>query len=90
MGGSTINYLKDVCDGNAYHIRNRFCSPGVNFTNILQAPFCMKVFCAAFLWLHYGFEIFWRKYIGTKAACRRLMKLTTCVNSHQHYTILFV
>jgi len=38
--------------------------------------FCTKVFWAAFLWSQFGFEIFWRKNIGAKAAHKMLMKLT--------------
>jgi len=29
-----------------------------NFTNILRAVFCLKVFCKAFLQLQFGFAIF--------------------------------
>jgi len=39
--------------------------------------FCMKVLCAAFLLLQFGFVIFWQKNSGKKAACKMLMKLTT-------------
>jgi len=37
----------------------------------------MKVLCAAFLLLQFGFVIFWQKNSGKKAACKMLMKLTT-------------
>ncbi len=50
--------------------------PGVNFTNILWAAFCMKVFYAVFLRLQFGFVIFWQKEFGTKAAHKILVKLT--------------
>jgi len=40
----------------------------------------MKGVCAAFLWLQFGFVIFWHKNIGAKAACKILMKLTAVVN----------
>jgi hypothetical protein len=50
--------------------------PGVNFTNILQAAFLYKVFCAAFMCLQFGFVIFWQKDIGTKAAHKMLVKLS--------------
>jgi len=43
--------------------------------------FC--VCCAAFLQLRFGFVIFWRKNIGTKAAHKMLMKLTTALGSLQ-------
>jgi len=36
----------------------------------------MKVLCAAFLLLQYGFVTFWQKIIGAKAAHKMLMKLT--------------
>jgi hypothetical protein len=38
--------------------------------------FHMKVFCAAFTYLQFGFEIFWRKDFGTKAAHKMLVNLT--------------
>jgi hypothetical protein len=34
------------------------------------------VLCAAFLYLHFGFEFFWCKNIGAKGARKMLMKLT--------------
>jgi hypothetical protein len=37
--------------------------------------FHMKVFCAAFMWLKFGFVIFWQKDFGAKAAHRMLVKL---------------
>jgi hypothetical protein len=40
----------DLCD-----VRNL---PGVNFTNILRAPFCTKVSRKTFLRLHFWFELF--------------------------------
>ncbi len=38
--------------------------------------FQTKVFCAAFMCLQFGFEIFWRKDLGVKAAHKMLVKLT--------------
>jgi len=38
--------------------------------------FGMKVFCAAFKCLQFGFVIFWRKDFGAKAAHKMLVKLT--------------
>jgi hypothetical protein len=38
--------------------------------------FGMKVFCAAFMCLQFGFGIFWQKDYGTKAAHKMLVKLT--------------
>jgi len=40
--------------------------------------FCTKVFYATNLSLKFGFVIFWQKNIGSKAARKMLMKLTTC------------
>ena len=37
----------------------------------------MKVFCAAFLGLQFGFVIFWRKEFIAKAVRKLLLKLTT-------------
>ncbi len=51
--------------------------PGVNFINILHAPFGTKSLCKAFFYLHFGFLIFWGRCIGLKAVCKMLMKLTT-------------
>jgi hypothetical protein len=36
----------------------------------------MKVFCAAFMCLQFGFVIFWQKDFGAKAAHKMLVKLT--------------
>jgi hypothetical protein len=36
----------------------------------------MKVFCAAFMCLQFGFVIFWGKDFGAKAAHKMLVKLT--------------
>jgi hypothetical protein len=36
----------------------------------------MKVFCAAFMCLQFGFVIFWRKDFGAKAAHKMWVKLT--------------
>jgi hypothetical protein len=36
----------------------------------------MKVFCAAFMCLKFGFVIYWQKDFGTKAAHKMLVKLT--------------
>jgi len=49
----------------------------VNLTYILPAAFCMKVFCKDFLYLRFGFVNFWQKNIGSKAACKILVKIAT-------------
>jgi hypothetical protein len=36
----------------------------------------MKVFCATFMCLQFGFVIFWQKDFGAKAAHKMLVKLT--------------
>jgi hypothetical protein len=41
--------------------------------------FCVKVFCAPFMYLQFGFVIFWRNDFGAKAAHKMLVKLTPCV-----------
>jgi hypothetical protein len=51
-------------------------TPGVNFTNILQAAFCTKFLCAASMRLQFGFAMFWHKDFGAKAARKMLVKLT--------------
>jgi hypothetical protein len=38
--------------------------------------FHTKVFCTAFMCLHFGFVIFWQKDFDTKAAHKMLVKLT--------------
>ncbi len=53
---------------------------GANFTNIFQADFCVKVFCQAFLYLQFGFVVFWRKNNDAKDASKMLIKLTVGVN----------
>jgi len=47
--------------------------------------FHAKMFCTAFLWLKFGFVIFWRKNIGKTAANKFLMKLTTERSIHFQY-----
>jgi len=37
------------------------------------------MFCAAFLYLQFGFVIFWLKNIGARAVLKMLLKLTTGV-----------
>ncbi len=40
-------------------------------------PFYLKMFCAAFLCMQFGFVILWQKNIGAETAHKMLMKLTT-------------
>jgi len=61
----------------------------VNFTNVLHANFCIKEFQAAFFNSQFGFEIFWHKNIGAKAAHKMLMKLTTVVNFNNKFMYNF-
>jgi len=52
--------------------------PRCQFHQYFMSSFvCTKVFCTAFLCLQFGFIIFWRKNIGKKAACKRLVKYVT-------------
>jgi len=53
---------------------------GVNFINILQVSFCIKLFCKAFSYYSYWLYNFWQKSIGAKASHKLLVKLTTVVN----------
>jgi hypothetical protein len=46
------------------------------FTNILQAAFCTKKICAAFMCLQFRFVTFWLNDFGAKAARKMLAKLT--------------
>ncbi len=62
---------------------------GVNFTNILQAAFSYKPFCAAFMCLQFGYVIFWRKDFDTKADHKMLVKLTPGDNITIFYEQLF-
>ncbi len=51
-------------------------SPGFKFTNALRAAFTYVSFeRRACLGLHFSFVLYWRKTVGTKAACRTLMKM---------------
>jgi hypothetical protein len=49
----------------------------VSISPIFYEQIChMKVFCAAFMCLQFGFVIFWQKDFGAKAAHEMLVKLT--------------
>jgi hypothetical protein len=41
----------------------------------MSSFFCTKVFCAAFMYLQFGFEIFWQMDFGAKAAHKMFVKL---------------
>ncbi len=43
---------------------------------VYEQLFHMKVFCAAFMCLKFGFVIFWQKDFGAKTAHKMLVKLT--------------
>jgi hypothetical protein len=45
----------------------------------------MKVFCAAFMCVQFGFVIFWRKDFGAKGAHKMLVKLTPGQVVMDHY-----
>jgi len=42
---------------------------------IFEQLFWQKLFCSAFLFSQFGFDIFWQKNIGTKDTCKMLVKL---------------
>ena len=52
--------------------------------------FCTKVFFAAFLYLQFGFVIFWQKEIGAKDVHKILVKLTTSVDYYKPYFLAVV
>ncbi len=43
-----------------------------------KATFCTKVFCAICFCIQFLLLIFWQKEIGAKAACKMLLKFTSC------------
>jgi hypothetical protein len=52
---------------------------GVNVINVFEQLFCMKVFCATFLYLQFGIVIFWQDDFVEKAARKMLIKLVPVV-----------
>jgi len=56
-------------------------TPGVNLTDNLQAAFSYKSVLEAFLYLQFGFLMFWQKNIGSKTARKMLAKLTASISS---------
>jgi hypothetical protein len=50
---------------------------GVNFINVLSAPYSYESILGSFSLVTVKFEIFWRKNIGAKDAQKMLMKLNT-------------
>ncbi len=54
--------------------------PGVNFINVLRAPFLYKSLWAAFFPLTFWLWIFGANFLCEKCARKMLMKLTTGVN----------
>jgi len=53
---------------------------GDNFINLLRERFLYESALRSFSLLHFGFKIFWQKYIGEKSVHEMLMKLTPGVN----------
>lgn len=47
------------------------------FPTLYEQLFCNKLFCAAFLLLQFGFEMFWQNNIRATTSCKMLDKLTT-------------
>ncbi len=55
--------------------------PGVNFTNVLFAPFSYESVLCSFFYYNLAFVIFRQRIcIGANSACKCLVKLTTSVN----------
>jgi hypothetical protein len=54
-------------------------------TTFYKQLFCMKVFCAAFMHLQFGFVIFWQKDFGAKSCSSNVGEIDTRV---LHYTWL--
>ncbi len=52
------------------------CSLVFIWSTFQVRPFHLKVFFTAFLYLQFGFEIFWQNNIVKKASCKMLIKLT--------------
>jgi len=48
---------------------------GANSSIFYVQLFCMKMLCALFLELQFGFVILWCKNISAEAACKMLIKL---------------
>ncbi len=57
--------------------------PRVNFINVLGTHFLQEILAPKITKLYFGFEIFWRKNIGTKCAHKMLMILTTILTLDQ-------
>ncbi len=53
---------------------------GVNYINVLCAPFLHKILVPKIKKLCFGFTIFWHKYIGEKSGRKMLMKLTADIS----------
>ena len=60
-------------------------SAGVNFTNILRAPFSYESLLSSFSVDKLRFDFFWRKDIGAKAARKTLVKLTIGLSFTNHF-----
>ncbi len=60
----------------------------VTFTNILLTVFSNRIVLLSFSFITVGFVIFWHKEIGTKAARKILVKLTTAENTFIY--VLFI
>jgi hypothetical protein len=77
-----MKHILDPCCHLASKTFNSFIpiSPGINFTNFYEELFHTKIFCAAFMCLQFGFEIFWWNDFGATAAHKMLVKLAPGVN----------
>ncbi len=61
---------------------------GVNFINILRAPFSYESALHSFSPLTFCLCNFWQKNVGEKAACKMLMKLTSGLVVHHRQNLL--
>jgi len=77
--GTNACYLEDI---QSVHTLEEM--PGVNFTNIFRAIFLTKAFCASSNY-SLALEFYWQKTIGIKAACKVLVKFTTCLQTHKPF-----
>jgi hypothetical protein len=71
-------FQKTICLSSAGQVKNvESLATLVSISPIFyEQLFHNQVFCAAFMCLQFGFEIFWQKDFGAKAAHKMLVKLT--------------
>jgi len=75
-------YFNETCQ--LFTFKDSICFLGVNFANILQADYCRKVLCAAFLYLQFGFVIFCQKAacVTTRSSLKLpLVRILSCLHA---------